>query len=278
VAGSGYVAGRFHCDPDSDRWRETNWIGDRPHVVVPDTAVRLLPERGEPYVSTVNNLVVYDRDVHYRRQLVSAEGDRCTFLAVDEPLAVELGLRPGPGRPRLRHGACAAPVFALHHQIRAVLRAPRPDRLRLDGLAMAVLVHAAGRVGPVPPDEAGDPRTARAQRRAVEEVKAALAAEPVRAWTLADLAARVHYSPYRLARLFRARTGYTVCGYRQQLRLRLSLSDVLAGADLSGVAARHGFSSHSHFTALFRRTFGRTPSQVRRDGVRPWDAAQVLST
>src|SRR5688572_14971280 len=89
VAGSGYVAGTFRCDPESARWRETNWIGDRPHVVLPGTAVRLLPDRGEPYVSTVNNLVVYDRDVHYRRQLVSAEGDRCTFLAVEEPLADE---------------------------------------------------------------------------------------------------------------------------------------------------------------------------------------------
>jgi AraC-like DNA-binding protein len=141
---------------------------------------------------------------------------------------------------------------------------------------MAVLAHAARQAGAdvpdgVAPDGAGPDRAGadrslagRAQRHAVEEVKAALAAEPSRAWSLAELAALVHYSPYRLARLFRARTGYTVCGYRQQLRLRLSLPEVLAGEDLAGVAARYGFASHSHFTALFRRTFGRTPSQARR--------------
>lgn len=50
--GAGYVLGRFDCPPGAARWASVNWIGDQPHVVVPDTAVRLLPEGGETYVST----------------------------------------------------------------------------------------------------------------------------------------------------------------------------------------------------------------------------------
>jgi len=42
--------------------------------------------------------------------------------------------------------------------------------------------------------------------------------------------------------------------------------------DLTMLALDTGFSSHSHFTAAFRRAFGCTPSQFRmstRSGVRP---------
>jgi hypothetical protein len=85
--GSGYVLGRFVCPPDAARWGAVNWIGGQPHVVVPDTAVRLIPDGDDDYVSTVNHGLVYDRDVHFRRRLVSAEGDRCTFAIVSDDLA-----------------------------------------------------------------------------------------------------------------------------------------------------------------------------------------------
>ena len=91
-----------------------------------------------------------------------------------------------------------------------------------------------------------------------------MATAPDRPWTLAELAARVHYSPYFLTRLFRRLTGYSIAGYRQQLRLRLSLEQALRpAADLSAIAAGYGFSSHSHYTRAFRQAFGCTPSQAR---------------
>ena len=108
---------------------------------------------------------------------------------------------------------------------------------------------------------------------AVEEVQRLVASAPARSWTLAELAARVHYSPYFLARIFRRLTGYSIAGFRQQLRLRLSLEQALnPAADLSAIAAGYGFSSHSHYTRAFRQAFGCTPSQARAGSV------QVLST
>ena len=47
------------------------------------------------------------------------------------------------------------------------------------------------------------------------------------------------------------------------VRLRASLDRVAAGEDLSALAFDLGFSSHSHFSASFRRAFGVTPSRVR---------------
>jgi AraC family transcriptional regulator len=56
-------------------------------------------------------------------------------------------------------------------------------------------------------------------------------------------------SPYHMARVFREQTGWSLHGYRMQLRLNAAL-------DL-------GFSSHSHFTSSFKHAFGSPASKLR---------------
>ncbi|MGH3113830.1 MAG: helix-turn-helix domain-containing protein [Gaiellaceae bacterium] len=77
----------------------------------------------------------------------------------------------------------------------------------------------------------------------------------------------MHSSPFHLARVFRERTGFSIHGYRNQLRLRSSLDGLFEpDVDLALLARRLGYSSHSHFTDSFRRAFGAPPSAVRRAG------------
>jgi AraC family transcriptional regulator len=48
-------------------------------------------------------------------------------------------------------------------------------------------------------------------------------------------------------------------------RLRAALDEVLASSrGITDIGIGLGFSSHSHFTAAFRRAFGVTPSGLRR--------------
>lgn len=83
--------------------------------------------------------------------------------------------------------------------------------------------------------------------------------------TLDEVARAVHASPFHLARVFRQRTGVPVHRYLTQLRLRAAVGRLADGAsDLTSLALELGFSSHSHFTDVFRREFGHTPSEVRR--------------
>jgi AraC-like DNA-binding protein len=87
--------------------------------------------------------------------------------------------------------------------------------------------------------------------------------------TLDDVARAVHASPFHLARVFQQRTGVPVHRYLTRLRLRAALEQLADGADdLTALSLELGFSSHSHFTGAFRREFGRTPSDVRRDAGR----------
>jgi len=61
-------------------------------------------------------------------------------------------------------------------------------------------------------------------------------------------------------RLFHRQTGTTLHAYRNQLRLRAALERLTdPGVDLLDTALDLGYSSHSHFTETFRRSFGITP-------------------
>lgn len=85
-------------------------------------------------------------------------------------------------------------------------------------------------------------------------------AEPL---TLEEIATHAGVSVFHLCRSFRRWTGTTVHRYRNELRLRRSLEPVAEGCELTRVALEHGYSSHSHFTAAFRKAFGVTPSAFR---------------
>lgn len=100
-------------------------------------------------------------------------------------------------------------------------------------------------------------------RRKVEAVRQFLAVEYTQPASLEALARRVEMSPYHLSRVFRSITGYSMHQYRLQLRLRAALSRLSQGQDLTTLALDLGFSSHSHFTATFRRVFGHPPSAWR---------------
>jgi len=99
-----------------------------------------------------------------------------------------------------------------------------------------------------------------------EAVKTYLASRMCERITLDGIARAVYTSPFHLARLFQQRTGMPVHRYLTLLRLRASLERLAEGENnLTALALELGFSSHSHFADAFRREFGRTPSDVRRN-------------
>jgi AraC family transcriptional regulator len=100
-----------------------------------------------------------------------------------------------------------------------------------------------------------------------EAAKAFLASHMSEQVMLTEVADEVAASPFNFARIFRQQSGLPVHRYLTLLRLRASLEQLFDGqADLTNLALNLGFSSHSHFTAIFRREFGQTPSEVRKNG------------
>jgi AraC-like DNA-binding protein len=81
---------------------------------------------------------------------------------------------------------------------------------------------------------------------------------------LVEIGATLGVSPYHVAHVFREQTGLSVHRYLLRLRLAIAL-DLLAGGvtNLSALALDLGFSSHSHFSSVFRRNTGLSPTGVR---------------
>jgi len=98
-----------------------------------------------------------------------------------------------------------------------------------------------------------------------EAAKSYLAARFSENVRLEDVAAAVNSSPFNFARIFQQQTGLPVHRYLTLLRLRASLDRIAAEADLTTIALDLGFSSHSHFSEVFRREFGKTPSEIRSE-------------
>ncbi|MBS7262475.1 MAG: helix-turn-helix transcriptional regulator [Eubacteriales bacterium] len=80
-----------------------------------------------------------------------------------------------------------------------------------------------------------------------------------------DLAVRVFLSPSRFKEKFRACTGFSPLKYIDWLRIRAAKDAINqnGGGSLTALAYELGFSSPSHFSYVFRRQAGVTPTQYR---------------
>jgi AraC-like DNA-binding protein len=130
------------------------------------------------------------------------------------------------------------------------------DPLAAEELVIALLRSALD--GDLPP---GEP--AASTRRLIRHAKEFLEARLATRIRLADVARTVGASPAYLTHVFRQAEGAALHQYVTQLRLARALLELPHTEDLTALALDVGFSSHSHFSAVFRRAFGLTPSQFR---------------
>ncbi|HAT29320.1 MAG TPA: AraC family transcriptional regulator [Janthinobacterium sp.] len=89
---------------------------------------------------------------------------------------------------------------------------------------------------------------------------AALIDAPGANLTLGDWARRVGASERTLARLFERELGLTFGHWRQQARLAHAAPMIARGMPLAQVAGELGYASPSAFSAMFKKTFGSSPS------------------
>jgi len=113
-------------------------------------------------------------------------------------------------------------------------------------------------------------------RRLIRRAKELLDAKFTTPIQLSQVAAAVGASPAYLTDVFRRYEGVSLQRYVTQLRLARALIELPHAMDLTMLALDLGFSSHSHFTFAFRRSFGCTPSQFRRLTSGSWRSAALV--
>ncbi|HVP28931.1 MAG TPA: helix-turn-helix transcriptional regulator [Myxococcota bacterium] len=121
--------------------------------------------------------------------------------------------------------------------------------------------------GPLVP---GLPRRSRGKGRRFQEALASAARAPLDELSMATLAARVGVSERQASRLFHAELGMSFRDWATGLRLeRAQALLVETELPIIEVGAETGWSSLAHFTSLFRRRSGMTPSAYRARHRRP---------
>jgi AraC family transcriptional regulator len=257
------LVGEFWCPPESSRWHSLNTVSAKPHVIFPRTPVTIRPLGREPVIGDRNQILFYNPGQRYFRSLRSRNGDHCYYVELSSGLMFRLagGMTSFP----FAWAPCAASVFLLQRLSIRHLSAPSPDvRLVEESLTAAIEIairHARSfHAFRARRREA----TRAAHREIVDQTKLLLIARFREHLTMAEIASSIGISRFQLSRVFRSWTGFSLLGYRNQLRLRTGL-DQLADphARMSTLARELGFSSHSHFTAAFREAFGMLPSDLR---------------
>lgn len=103
-----------------------------------------------------------------------------------------------------------------------------------------------------------------ATARLITRTKRYLAEHLAKPLRLSGIGREVGASPAHLTTVFTRHEGLSLHQYLTRLRLASALAELPHADDLSALGLRVGFASHSHFTASFRRAYGRTPSDFRR--------------
>lgn len=254
-----------HC-AGTCRHRSAEECAAATHLVFPYRGTYLRHVGSEQSVADAHHVLLFNAGEGYRVSHPVDGGDASLVLALSEPLLREL-----------------APAALLHRREALGFRL---QGLRIDARAQALvaLLRHSLRTGSIEPLEAESllltlvtrslgPRTSRApgatpaKRRLVDRVKVLLAGDPGQRWTLAGIAAEIGGSPVYLTQAFQQVEGLPLYRYQLHLRLARALDLLPRRDDMAALALDLGFSSHSHFTAAFRRAYGRSPSAFR-DAVR----------
>ncbi len=250
------------------RHRSAEECASTTHLVFPYRGIYMRHVGSDQAVADANHVLFFNAGEGYQISHPLAGGDASLSLGLSESVLRELVPDAllndsGPLGFRRQHQRIDPRAQSLVAQLRHSLDNGTVEPLEAEGQLLTLVCRSLG------PRSSHEPRATHARRRLADRVKVLLASDLSRRWTLADIAAQIRGSPVYLTQVFQQVEGIPL--YRYQLRLRLARAlDLIAQCDdLSALAADLGFSSHSHFAAAFRQTYGRSPSAFMKSSRRP---------
>jgi len=240
-------------------------------IVFPRTSVTITHAGGKPVIADPNTVMFYNEGQEYFRTQLSVDGDLCESFGIDRRLVAD-AIRPfnahiddHPHLPfEFSHGPGDPISYLLQRLVvNHVLSDQHPNPLYIEETVLHVLKRVAANSYLQRGITAHKTNHAR-EKELVDAVRKLLATHFDQNLSLEQIALHLNYSAFHLCRLFQKHTGLTIHKYLKRLRLQTSLEYVTqANTDLTTLALKLGFSSHSHFTEAFRKTFGTPPSTLR---------------
>jgi AraC-like DNA-binding protein len=262
--GDAIAIGRFRCRPGHARFRDSG--PTRGHLLVfPREPVTIQHADRPAVLADPSVVMLYNQGQEYTRAAITPAGDRCEWFAFDAGAVLE-ARRAYAGCDDLERpfgDLMRAPVDARTYLLarRAFVHASTSqviDAAWLDEVCATLLDRVMRRAHAAPPLVPSG-----LHRELAEAARTLLARRYAEPLSLDALARSLGVSAFHLARVFRAATGYTIHGFRTQLRVRAAIERIAGGEPLATLALDLGFSSHSHFTQAFRTAFQIQPRALR---------------
>lgn len=210
------------------------------------------------HVVDATRVVFFDPSEPYMVDHPFPGGDRCTSLSF-APATLREAQRAVRGEPEKIFQQTTlsgtGEMHLLHREL--LLAAQLGDGMMVEETALALLrLCTEGTRAPRLSGKAANRAAALAA-----EAQTLIAASFAGRLTLDALAKQLDVSPFRLCRAFRLATGGSLHQHLLRLRLVTALEKLPRYRDrLTDLALDLGFSSHSHFTQVFRSYFGEAPS------------------
>jgi AraC family transcriptional regulator len=215
-------------------------------------------------VADVNQMVVINENEPYQVSHPVPGGDATLTVGVARAtllVIIPAQYRHPDGRAALNRSGLRidARTQLLAAQVRQRLSRQSIGRLEAEAAVLGLVRHALGDTA----SHTARTGTGRPERMA-DDVKLLLASDPYRRWTLAEIAREIGVTPVYLTDAFKHAEGLPLYRYHLRMRLALALSLLADCEDLTTLAIDLDFTSHSHFSASFKRTYGLTPSRYQQ--------------
>jgi AraC family transcriptional regulator len=234
------------------------------HLIFPYRGLYLHHVGRRHFVAEPNQVLFANQGEPYRVSHPVGGGDATLSIKMEPQTLLELSpaehLHP---KGHVAFDRSGVRVDARTQQLAATLRQRlhhgTVDAMEAEEMTVELVRHALGAKNW---NMLGD--TGSRPRRLIAQVKLLLSSDLGRRWTLGEVAGWAGVSPVYLTQAFKRFEDVPL--YRYHLRLRLARALDLLGEydDLTRLALDLGFTSHSHFTAAFRKVYGLTPSAFQR--------------
>jgi AraC family transcriptional regulator len=262
VFGSDVIAvGKFRCAATHPLFRDSGPCSYH-SFAFPRTNTAIRYDDGRAYIGGPATVGLYNQHQVYFRTRVS-DVDASDWYTLADDVLLDIVARYGDADPKrpfaVAETPCESRTFIEQRMLfDALERGEAIDATQVEETMLRLLERIVAQA------HRRKLEKVRVDVDAVEHVRARIASDPSSNESLRVLARSAGLSPFQLCRVFRARTGKTITHYRHSMRLHMSLDRLKdRRSDVSAIASDHGYSSHSHFTAVFRKHFGLTPSEFR---------------
>jgi AraC-like DNA-binding protein len=271
--------GEYRCPPTHPLFERGGGAGTCPYIGFMRSTVIRVPEGSKPEVQTPNVAGFHNVGTSYTRRSIDDAGDISDWIALSPSLLRELlsihseSTREERYEQSFSHPFAPVSVrayLAQRHLVEMLNTDADISDLAVEEYVIHLVRSILGEATAFWDEHSKfehKPRPSCERRRIsiVESVKEQIATEYWSNQSLAGLARSVHCSPGQLVRIFPAQTGFSIHSYQQHIRLRVALQLLRETPfELSDVATQLGFASHSHFSSVFKRRFGISPSEFAK--------------